>query len=65
MNKPKTFRPWLPEQVWLLPPSPIDRLPVNHLVFFLLDLIDQLDLEAILLINRQKDARGAASLRVV
>ena len=31
---------------------------MNHLVFFLLDLIDQLDLEAILRIYRQKDARG-------
>jgi transposase len=58
MSKPKTFRPWLPEQVWLLPPSPIDWLPVNHLVFFLLDLIDQLDLDPILRIYRQKDARG-------
>ena len=27
MSKPKTYRPWLPEQAWLLPPSPIDWLP--------------------------------------
>ena len=58
MSTSKTFRPWLPGQVWLLPPSPIDWLPVNHLVFFLLDLIDQLDLDPILRIYRQKDARG-------
>ena len=58
MSKPKTFRPWLPEQAWLLPPSPIDWLPNDHLVFFLLDLIDQLDLDPIFRLYRQKDARG-------
>jgi transposase len=58
MSKPKTFRPWLPEQAWLLPPSPIDWLPKDHLAFFLLDLIDQLDLDPILQLYRQKDARG-------
>jgi transposase len=58
MSKPKTFRPWLPEQAWLLPPSPIDWLPKDHLAFFLLDLIDQLDLDPILRLYRQKDARG-------
>jgi transposase len=58
MSNPKTFRPWLPEQAWLLPPSPIDWLPKDHLAFFLLDLIDQLDLDPILQLYRQKDARG-------
>ncbi|MCT0249542.1 IS1182 family transposase [Synechococcus sp. CS-205] len=58
MSQPKIFRPWLPEQAWLLPPSPIDWLPKDHLVFFLLDLIDQLDLDPILQLYRQKDARG-------
>jgi transposase/transposase InsO family protein len=58
MSKPKTFRSWLPEQAWLLPPSPIDWLPKDHLVFFLLDLIDQLDLDPILQLYRQKDTRG-------
>jgi hypothetical protein len=29
----------------LLPPSPVDWLPANHLVFFLLDLAAELDLE--------------------
>ena len=38
MSKPKTFRPWNPEQTLLLPPSPVEWLPANHLVFFLLDL---------------------------
>ncbi len=58
MVKPKSFRPWNPEQTLLLPPSPVDWLPENHLVFFLLDLADELDLEVIHAVYRQKDPRG-------
>ena len=58
MVKPKSFRPWNPEQTLLLPPSPVDWLPENHLVFFLLDLAAELDLEAIHAVYRQKDPRG-------
>jgi len=58
MVKPKTFRPWNPEQTLLLPPSPVDWLPENHLVFFLLDLAGELDLEEIHAVYRQKDPRG-------
>jgi hypothetical protein len=47
MVKPKSFRPWNPEQTLLLLPSPVDWLPENHLVFFLLDLAGELDLEEI------------------
>jgi transposase len=54
----KTFRPWNPEQTLLLPPSPVDWLPENHLVFFLLDLAAELDLGAIHAYYRQKDPRG-------
>jgi transposase len=58
MVKPKSFRPWNPEQTLLLPPSPVDWLPENHLVFFLLDLAAELDLEEIHAVYRQKDPRG-------
>ena len=54
----KTFRPWNPEQTLLLPPSPVDWLPQNHLVFFLLDLAAELDLGEIHAYYRQKDPRG-------
>jgi transposase len=54
----KTFRPWNPEQTLLLPPSPVDWLPQNHLVFFLLDLAAELDLGEIHADYRQKDPRG-------
>src|SRR5438067_12910238 len=43
----KTYRPYLPEQDLLLPPSLRDWLPEDHLAFFVSDLIDQLDLSAI------------------
>ena len=43
----KTYRPYLPEQDFLLPPSPREWLPEGHLVYFVSDLIDQLDLSAI------------------
>jgi len=58
MQKPKTFRPWNPEQMTLLPPSPSDWLSDDHQVYFLLDLVDELDLSAILIPAQSKDPRG-------
>jgi transposase len=43
----KTYRPYVPEQDLLLPPSLRDWLPEQHLAYFVSDLIDQLDLSAI------------------
>jgi len=43
----KTYRPYVPEQDLLLPPSLREWLPEEHLAFFVSDLIDQLDLSAI------------------
>jgi transposase len=43
----KTYRPYVPEQDLLLPPSLRDWLPEDHLAFFVSDLIDQLDLSGI------------------
>ena len=43
----KTYRPYLPEQDFLLPPSLRDWLPENHLAYFVSDLVDELDLTAI------------------
>ena len=58
MSKPKTFRSWNPEQTLLLPPSPVEWLPANHLVFFLLDLAAELDLSAIYAVYEARDPRG-------
>ena len=43
----KTYRPYLPEQDLLLPPSLRDWLPDDHLAYFVSDLVDELDLTAI------------------
>ena len=39
----RTFREWSPDQSWLFPPSPQDWLPDGHLVYFLMDVSEQLD----------------------
>jgi transposase len=45
----KTFRPWLVEQAWLLPPSVKDLVPEGDPAHFVRDLVrDELDLSAIL-----------------
>jgi transposase len=44
----KHFRPWNPDQAFLFPPAPRDWLPANHLVYFLLDVLPQMNLQPIL-----------------
>lgn len=44
----KTYRPYVPEQDVLLPPSLRDWLAEGHLAFSVSDLVEQLDLSAIL-----------------
>jgi transposase len=43
----KTYRPYQPEQDFLLPPSLRDWLPEKHLAYFVSDVVDQLNLSAI------------------
>ena len=43
----KVYRPYFPEQDYLLPPSLREWLPESHLAYFVSDLIDQLDLSKI------------------
>lgn len=54
----KSYRTWQPDQVFLLPPSMRDWLPQGHLVYFLLDLVDGLNLSAIERVYQKKDPRG-------
>jgi transposase len=53
----KTYRPYCPDQMLLLPPSLRDWLPENHLVYFVSDVVDQLDLSTIESVY-EKDDRG-------
>jgi transposase len=53
----KGYRTYLPEQELLLPPSLREWLPENHLVYFVGDVVDQLDLSAIHAVY-EKEKRG-------
>ena len=51
----KTYRPWSPDQDWLLPPSPREWLPEGDLVYFILDVVKTLDLSEITRRYEQED----------
>src|ERR1700675_465860 len=53
----KTYRSYLPDQDFLLPPSLRDWLPEDHLVHFVSDLVDALNLSAITKVY-EAEARG-------
>ncbi len=54
----KTYRPYAPGQSFLLPPSPNEWLPEEHLAYFVLELLEDLDLEEIEGPIQRKDHRG-------
>jgi transposase len=54
----RTYLPWDHSQTYLLPPSLTDWLPNDHLAYFILDVVQGLDLSEILFVDRGKDARG-------
>ena len=54
----KTYRRWTPRQAYLFPPSPEEWLPKNHLVYFVLEVVDTLDLRPIEEAIAKKDPRG-------
>jgi len=54
----KKYEPWTPGQSLLFPPSPMDWLPADHLVYLLLDVVAELDLKDIEKPIQQKDPRG-------
>ncbi len=54
----KSCQPWTQDQAHLLPPSLRDWLPEDHLAWFTLEVVSQLDLSAIERAIEAKDARG-------
>jgi transposase len=54
----KTFRPYSLDQRLLLPPDLRDWLPEGHLALFISDVVDELDLSAILDAYEGRDGRG-------
>ena len=55
---PSNYRPYQPEQSYLLPPSLRDWLPENHLAFFISEVVDELDLSAFYAREEKNDPRG-------
>src|SRR3990167_323852 len=55
----KTFKPYAPEQIFLLPPNLAEWLPEGHLALFISDVVDQLDLREIFISYEKSDDRGA------
>jgi transposase len=53
----KTYRPYEPDQMLLLPPALQDWLPAGHVIFFLSDLVDHLDITTITSVYEQ-ESRG-------
>jgi transposase len=51
----KTYRPYVPEQDLLLPPSLRDWLPADHLAYFVSDVVDALDLSAITTVYEEEE----------
>jgi hypothetical protein len=51
----------MPEQTFLLPPSPMEWPPEGHLAYFVLELVRELDLSAIEDAIQSKDGRGTGS----
>lgn len=43
----KTYRPYEPDQLFLMPPSLSDWLPVGHMVYFVREILDTIDLSPI------------------
>ena len=54
----KQYRTWNPDQAFLVPPSLRDWLPEDHPVYFMLDLLEELDVSAIERKYEAKDPRG-------
>ena len=58
---PKRFRTCDLDHPYLLPPSPQDWLPPNHLAYFIAEVVEQLDLSQIYACYARKDGRGLAA----
>ncbi len=61
----REFLPYDPNQQFLLPPDMRDWLPEGHLAFFVSDLVDTLDLSAIVSVYDTAETRGRAAYHPV
>ena len=56
----RNFLPYNPDQQYLLPPDMREWVPEDHLIWFLSDVVDSLDLSAIFITYQKDDLRGRA-----
>ncbi len=54
----KGYREWTAMQSYLMPPSPTEWLPPGHLAFFVIDVVESLDISEIERAVQAKDWRG-------
>ena len=54
----KEYRPWTPEQGFLLPPCPMEWLPEGHLAYVVLELVRELHVSTMKDAMQSRDARG-------
>ena len=51
----KTYRPYEPDQLFLMPPSLTDWLPANHMVYFVREILDSIDLSPITSVYEEEE----------
>ena len=51
----KTYRPYEPDQLFLMPPSLTDWLPAGHMVYFVRSILDEIDLSPILSVYEDEE----------
>jgi transposase len=54
----KEYRPWTPEQTFLLPPSPTEWVPEGYRAYFVPELVGEFDVSGIEDTIQSKDGRG-------
>ena len=58
MGRKKSYQPWTQDQMFLMPPSMKDWLKEDHLAWFILDVVSELDISPVEKAIQRKDARG-------
>ena len=51
----KTYRPYEPDQMFLMPPSLTDWLPAGHMVYFVREMLDAIDLSPIMAVYEDEE----------
>ena len=58
MGRKKSYQPWTQDQMFLMPPSMKEWLKEDHPVWFILDVVSELDISPVEKAIQRKDARG-------